>query len=542
MDDDTVFMPRLKSFGTSVINMASTFFVVFVAGLVCLAATSTLPLAAAALPDIGPAAILPSRNTNLSSHVTLSSSSSSSTRKDPSAGINSIVKQFSWPRNGAAVNGTGRGFRHLTVDPSTGRIYAGGVNRIFQLDAGLAVEATVVTGPVADSPQCHASGCAPSMGADAVATDSVNKVLIVDRDARTLLACGSTLQGACTKYRLSNISSEPESISRSIAANDETASTFAFIGPEHYNPWGRSNVLYVGTTFTSVGEYRHEVPAISSRNLYDLDLAEYSFTKQSMLHIDVKYRDHFLVKYVYGFNASDFAYFVVVQKKSHLPGEEELGYVTRLARTCISDANYDSYTEVTLQCGGGADGQGAFSLLQDAKLAQAGPDLANSLGLSTGDPVLVGVFSPPRGIGSAEPSHQSAVCVFSIADIEARFNENIHMCFNGSLQSRNMEYISGPILDGKCPKAGVSSSSFNLINYFKHMCVVRFFPPLKKRPYGEFKKKCSLVSSGGTTNWWPVPKATRCLFENKKNSLSLSWLLIFLRLFSLFLLFWTNAR
>ena len=106
------------------------------------------------------------------------------------------------------------------------------------------------------------------------------QVLIVDRDARTLLACGSIYQGACTKYRLSNISSEPEFISRNVAANDATSSTFAFIGPEHYNPWGRSNVLYVGTTFTTVGEYRHEVPAISSRNLYDLDFAEFSFTKQ----------------------------------------------------------------------------------------------------------------------------------------------------------------------------------------------------------------------------------------------------------------------
>lgn len=371
---------------------------------------------------------------------------------------NSVAKQFAWPKSVPTANGSSlsahKGFRHLTLDAASGRVYAGGVNRLFQLDAALALEASVATGPLPDSPHCHASGCGESV--DARLTDNVNKVLVVDRDARTLLACGSVLQGACTKYRLSNISAQPEFISRNVAANDEHASTFAFIGPEHYNPWGRSNVLYVGTTFTTVGEYRHEVPAISSRNLYDLDFAEFSFTKQSTLHIDVKYRDHFLVKYVYGFNASDFAYFVVVQKKSHLPGEEELGYVTRLARTCISDANYDSYTEVTLQCGGGPDGRGAFSIVQDAKVARAGRDLADSLGLSVGDPVLVGVFSPAKGIGGPEPGHQSAVCVFSVADIEARFNENIHMCFNGSMHSRNMEYISGPILEGKCPKAGVS--------------------------------------------------------------------------------------
>jgi len=92
-----------------------------------------------------------------------------------------------------------------------------------------------------------------------------------------------------------------------------------------------------------------------------------------MLHIDVKYRDHFLVNYVYGFNASDFAYFAVVQKKSHLPGQEEMGHVTRLARTCISDANYDSYTEVTLQCGGGADGHASYNLLQVGVATRPGP-------------------------------------------------------------------------------------------------------------------------------------------------------------------------
>lgn len=441
VDHDTVFMPRLRFIQPG--NMDD------MAGRVLLLLLLLSSMAGAALPDL-----LPTRN---ATNTAVSVGGGSRTLKD--VGSSSIVKQFSWPKTNG-TSGSGRGFRHLTSDPSTGRVYVGGVNRLFQLDSSLAVEAVVVTGPVIDSPHCHASGCSPSSGVDAVVTDNVNKLLIVDRDARTLLACGSTSQGACTKYRLSNISSEPEFISRNVAANDDSASTYAFIGPEHYNPWGRSNVLYVGTTFTGVGEYRHEVPAISSRNLYDLDFAEFSFTKQSTLHIDVKYRDHFLVKYVYGFNASDFAYFVVVQKKSHLPGEEELGYVTRLARTCISDANYDSYTEVTLQCGGNAEGVGAYSLVQDAKLAAAGPDLAASLGLSTGDPVLIGLFSPPKGIGGSEPSHQSAVCVFSMADVEARFNENIHMCFNGSLQSRNMEYISGPILDGKCPKAGVSCMHF----------------------------------------------------------------------------------
>lgn len=39
------------------------------------------------------------------------------------------------------------------------------------------------------------------------------------------------------------------------------------------------------------------------------------------MRIDVKYRDHFLVDYRYGFNSSTHVYFVTVQKKSYLPGQ-----------------------------------------------------------------------------------------------------------------------------------------------------------------------------------------------------------------------------
>ena len=125
---------------------------------------------------------------------------------------------------------------------------------------------------------------------------------------------------------------------------------FSFLGPQRYNRWGHGNVLYVGSTFTHHGDYRQDVPAISSRNLHDLQFAEWSFSKQSLLRIDVKYRDRFLVNYVYGFNSSSHIYFLTIQKRSHLPGDDEKGYITRLARVCVTDANYDTYTEVTLEC------------------------------------------------------------------------------------------------------------------------------------------------------------------------------------------------
>lgn len=348
-------------------------------------------------------------------------------------------------------------FSHLAVDHQTGRLFAAATNRLLQLDPDLHIEHVVTTGPRNDSPLCHATGCQETDIPTSL-MDNYNKILVIEPEKRMLISCGSLSQGACYKYKITNISAPAEFIPISIAANDEVASTYAYIGPRNYNPWGRQHVLYVGTTFTNNGEYRHDVPAISSRDLDTLEIAEFSFSKQSLLNIDVKYRDHFLVQYIYGFNASDFAYFVIVQKQSHLPGQEEQGYVSRLSRTCINDANYDSYTEVTLQC---MHGDQRYNLVQDAKITTAGSELASVLGVTSGTAVLVTVFRPARGITN-EPQPHSALCLYPLHDIEAKFNENIHMCFNGSVKYRNMGYISGPIQDGKCPSAG---NAGNILNF-----------------------------------------------------------------------------
>ncbi|XP_016844903.1 plexin-B [Nasonia vitripennis] len=347
-------------------------------------------------------------------------------------------------------NSTSLRFNHLVIDPNTGQLFAGAVNRLLQLDSDLQVKEHVITGPKHDNPQCHATGCS-STDIETSLTDNVNKLLVADLDTRTLIVCGSLFQGACEKHRMSNISLKLQNFTFGVAANDEASSTYAFIGPARYNAWQSSNILYVGTTFTNNAEYRHDVPAISSRNLDNLEFAEYTFNKQSILHIDVKYRDHFLVKYVYGFNASTYAYFVLVQKQSYLPEEEELGYISRIARSCITDPNYDSYTEVTLQCN--VEGRNeSYKLVQDAKIGTASSDLASQLGISAGSSIFVATFSPSKGITN-EPLPKSAICVYSLQDIENKFDENIHMCFNSSIKYRNMGYISGPIQDGECPQS-----------------------------------------------------------------------------------------
>ncbi|XP_017468489.1 PREDICTED: plexin-B [Rhagoletis zephyria] len=339
-------------------------------------------------------------------------------------------------------------FTHLAYDPKRKVFYAGATNKILQLNENLRVLSQALTGPKYDSPQCHASGCPDDV--DTTLVNNHNKILIVNyaQGVGILIVCGSVRQGACEMYNLTNFPNSPQFIETPLAANDEFASTFAFVGPAKYS-WKDEDILYVGTTFTNVGDYRHDVPAISSRRLDDLNYVEFSI-QQSIINIDVKYRDHFLVNYVYGFNSSEYAYFALVQKKSHLA--DEAGYVTRLARICVADPNYDTYTEVTIQCLATRDNVD-YNILRDAKITQAGQKLAQKMGLKRDDSVLVAVFSPSKEI-TDQVEAKSAMCIYSLKDIEEMFNENIHMCFNGTIKDRNLGYISGTIDDGHCPVAG----------------------------------------------------------------------------------------
>ena len=68
------------------------------------------------------------------------------------------------------------------------------------------------------------------------------------------------------------------------------------------------------------------------------------------------------------FNSSSHVYFVTVQKKSYLPGEAETGFVTRISRTCITDPNFNTYSEVSLECHLGGEN---FNLLQAATTVPA---------------------------------------------------------------------------------------------------------------------------------------------------------------------------
>jgi hypothetical protein len=404
---------------------------------------------------------------------------------------------------------------HVTYDPLYGLVFVGATNTIYQLnDSDLSVQYEQSTGPVYDNPACGITEC-HGFEDTMKLTQDINKVLVIDYQHKKLLSCGSTKQGACRRYQLDNIAQKEDLIPMAVAANDENSTTYAFVAPARYtyDPVATSSlttsataanqqqqqVLYVASTYTKVGQSRELlVPAIGTRILDEgpnlLKLYENSFV-DSRIDINSHLRDYFLVNYMYGFATSNHIYFVNVQKKATSRDFEELGYHTRLARICITDSSYNSYTEVDLKCVpnkrknqpqkhtnyfAGQQAQHAdslpndYPLLQDAILVDAGSQLLQSLAQSDQLPsnffssggsspddnkVLLGVFSSAKDHTHHAGDH-SALCAFSLAQIEDKFNDNINSCYTGKMQSRNMEYIAGNVQE--CPKGGQGG---NVVNF-----------------------------------------------------------------------------
>ena len=414
-----------------------------------------MPLFILLLGVLSTSGILQSSSSSSSSpSLALSSSSSSS-----SLYSSDQLGYPSFRTSNASIN-----FTHIALDPNSGRIYVGATNWLYQLDSNLTLESSIRTGPVEDSASCSPTDCAGVDESLVKLTKNVNKVLVVDPVSRMLISCGSVHQGSCRRHSLSDVKLAEPLVGIPVAANDENSTTFAFVGPARYFGNNKlTNVLHVGASNSRLGPYRDMVPAISSRSLEPgqrlFSIIEKSFTDTARVDISYHLRDYFVVKYMAGFHSNGFIYFATVQKKSHFRDLEEWGYLSRLARVCSSDAGYHTYTEVTLTCTG--PGGSEYPLIQDATLIRAGSNLASLLKIEEGSEVLAALFSASKDHTSL-PTGPSAMCLFPMEEVERTFSENIHLCYNGSVVTRNMDYIAGNIQD--CPEPGVCLSVQQLVS------------------------------------------------------------------------------
>uniref|UniRef100_A0A673NL33 Plexin-B1 n=1 Tax=Sinocyclocheilus rhinocerous TaxID=307959 RepID=A0A673NL33_9TELE len=302
-------------------------------------------------------------------------------------------------------------FEHLALhpDPKLGRVYLGARDRLYQLSSDLQLEAEEETGPVIDSRDCLPP-ISDTNCPQAKWTNNHNKLLLVDPYSQELISCGSVYQGICQKLSLDAVgkvlfSAERPVDTQYVAANDPNVSTVGLVALTR----GRGKqqpVLFVGRGYTN------SQPPISTRNLVMEPVFSYEETSKLAVAGRLSEYDH---HFVTSFTHRSYVYFMFYRRDLQSPSREYRTYVSRM---CLDDAAYYSYVEVPLSCrsAGGKN----YNLLQ-----------ALHVGL------------PNHFASSSRPNEESAVCVFSLEEVDKHINATRDLCYTemGRADGKEVAYI-----------------------------------------------------------------------------------------------------
>ncbi|XP_054639269.1 plexin-A2-like isoform X2 [Dunckerocampus dactyliophorus] len=364
-----------------------------------------------------------------------------------------IVNSFQSERREWSLN-------HLTVHQSTGALYVGAVNRIYKLSANLTLLVSHDTGPEYDNKACYPPLIVQPCSEALASTDNVNKLLLIDYSHNRLLACGSLYQGVCKLMRLDDlfILGEPTHKKEHYLSSDTlTGTMYGVVVPS----LGQDATLYIGT---AVGGKQDYFPTISSRKLPRdpessamLDYELHTDFVSSLIKIPsdtLALVPHFDIYYIYGFASGNFVYFMTVQPETPENGMPaggspgDLFYTSRIIRLCKGDKKFHSYVSLPVGCIHRGE---EYRLLQAAYLSKAGGVLAKELNIGIHDDVIYAVFSKGQK-QYHDPSDHSALCVFTIQDINMSIKERLQSCYQGE-GHLELHWLLGK--DVQCTKAPV---------------------------------------------------------------------------------------
>ncbi|XP_038066431.1 plexin-A4-like [Patiria miniata] len=299
-------------------------------------------------------------------------------------------------------------------------VYVGAVNSIYRLDENFVVQSNASTALDCEDPD----DCA-----------NENKILFVEPLRDRLITCWSDNGGRCqqrSRDELTVAGTENSVVGVSPGRGKTTVGLLA-PGP------GRRDWLYVASTYTR--DSNTDVPAVARRRLgLEVPDGRLFFSGEDVqINFNSDYKSRaFDINYVYGFSTNGFTYFVTAQQKttSFTPI-----FVSKVVRVCQNSNTFESYTEIVLRCGQESQ---SYNLAQAAYFGQAGPDLAESLGIQEASPMLFAVFATNVG-ASDTPSDSSALCAFRMDEIEEAFATGIRKCIQNGV-----EYKVGYLDRSKC--------------------------------------------------------------------------------------------
>nr|XP_058932952.1 plexin-B1 isoform X1 [Kogia breviceps] len=315
-----------------------------------------------------------------------------------------------------AFTPNGTHLQHLARDPTSGTLYLGATNFLFQLSPELQLEATVSTGPVLDSRDCLPP-VTPDECPQAQPTNNPNQLLLVSPGA--LVVCGSVHQGVCEQRRLGQLGQlllrpERPGDTQYVAANDPAVTTVGLVA----QGLAGEPLLFVGRGYTSRG-VGGGIPPITTRALRPLDpQAAFSYEETAKLAVGrlSEYSHHFVSAFARGASA----YFLFLRRDLQAQSRAFRAYVSRV---CLRDQHYYSYVELPLACHGGR-----YGLIQAAAVAMSAEVARGEVlfaAFSSAAPPTVG--RPP--LAAAGASGASALCAFPLDEVDRLANRTRDACY-----------------------------------------------------------------------------------------------------------------
>ncbi|XP_076860154.1 plexin-B3 [Brachyhypopomus gauderio] len=327
---------------------------------------------------------------------------------------------------------------HLLLDSSSGHIYVGAVNALYHLSADLQLLSWSKTGPKLDSPDCLPP-IDPSYCTQARDTDNTNKLLLLEEhgeEGRSLIVCGTVLQGICEKRSLQNVSrvmyqtANPVD-TQYVAANNPRVSSVGVVVEEM-----GVRLMLVGRGYTSKGP--GGIPPITTRRLAAQQSAP-AFSHEELGKLVVGSYSEYNNQFVKAFLHGKHVYFLFSRRDTRNTRE----YRTYVSRVCVGDSSFYSYVEVPLDCSAG------YNLAQAATLGARHDRHALFVAMAAGQ------ASTPT------PVPRSALCVYDMADLDAAIQQTQRLCYTaegkdaGGADAAYIEYeVSSTCL--KLPQESVS--------------------------------------------------------------------------------------
>ena len=243
--------------------------------------------------------------------------------------------------------------------------------------------------------------------------DHVNKLLLVDHGNGRIVLCGTMNEGKCQTRYTSDIGLMVIESDLPLTNGQADLPTIGVLLP------GASPVLYLGNTINALFDETissYSVPLIVGQRF------QYEHSPPNLDSLKTSWRiirgpteqnndiDITQIFYIYGFSYERYTFFVQVQ--SDYDDAPDYPRRTMISRLCHNDQFFITYVEIPLHCSGGG------TTYQNA--------VAATLEVINGEKNLIVSFTEDPD------SDRSAICVYSMDDIQDKFEDNLDRCYRGS--------------------------------------------------------------------------------------------------------------